>query len=53
MIAMDIQPLSVVEDQGFRELIKLLQPKYQLPGRMYFTENLMPKIYESVKVVII
>lgn len=50
MIAIDVQPLSLVENQGFKELINFLQPKYKIPGRKFFTENLMPKIYSSLKV---
>lgn len=33
MIAMDLQPLSMVEDAGFRELIQLLVPHYVMPSR--------------------
>lgn len=33
MISLDLQPLSIVEDQGFRELIELLVPLYEMPSR--------------------
>ena len=33
MIASDFQTFSVVEDKGFREYPKLLDPSYSLPGK--------------------
>ena len=49
MIALDAHPFSMVEDQGFTCLIKELKPRYTLPSRKYFTENVVTKIYESLK----
>ena len=49
MIALDTHPFSIVEDQGFTRLIKELEPRYTLPSRRYFTENVVTKIYESLK----
>ena len=49
MIALDTHPFSIVEDQGFTWLIKELEPRYTLPSRIYFTENIVTKIYESLK----
>lgn len=53
MIATDIQPFSVVDDAGFRELVQKLQPKYSIPSRKYFTDKMMPEMYENMKVFII
>ncbi|MEQ2211102.1 hypothetical protein XENOCAPTIV_026524, partial [Xenoophorus captivus] len=33
MIITDCQPLSLVEDEGVRELLQLLEPLYVLPSR--------------------
>ncbi|KAF3850520.1 hypothetical protein F7725_012292, partial [Dissostichus mawsoni] len=41
-IGLDQQPLSVVEDDGFRRLITTLDPRYILPGRKYFTDVCLP-----------
>lgn len=49
-IACDIQPLSVVENIGFIRLISQLQPKYNIPSRFYFTNNLMPDLVDKIKV---
>ena len=37
MIAVDLQPFSIVEDSGFRHLLALLEPRYTLPSAKYFT----------------
>ena len=33
MVAIDNQPFSIAEDQGFIELLAHIQPKYMLPSR--------------------
>ncbi|XP_012565554.2 zinc finger BED domain-containing protein 4-like [Hydra vulgaris] len=47
-MALDIQPHSIVEDLGFRKLIKELCPNYQIPSRRYFSENIIPQIYNKL-----
>ena len=47
MIALDCQPLSVVEDDGFMKLIIFLKPTYPFPSRHYMIETNLPSIYES------
>ncbi|XP_029307720.1 zinc finger BED domain-containing protein 4 [Cottoperca gobio] len=47
-ICRDHQPLSIVEGEGFRELISDLEPRYTLPGRKYFTDVCLPQLYQSV-----
>jgi len=42
MIALDNQPFTVVEDEGFVDLLAHLQPKYCLPSRRYFSETMLP-----------
>ena len=49
-IATDIQPLSVVENIGFKRLINKIQPRYKIPSRIYFSNTLMPKMMEQMKV---
>jgi len=49
MIAMDIQPFSLVEDFGFARLLHLLEPRYHLPSRKYFVEKLLPLVHDEVK----
>ncbi|XP_076844397.1 zinc finger BED domain-containing protein 4-like [Brachyhypopomus gauderio] len=47
-IVLDDQPLSVVENEGFRSLIEYLQPRYSLPSRRYLSETALPELYNQV-----
>ena len=40
MIALDGQPISVVEDPGFINLVKTLEPRHKISSRKYLTDNL-------------
>ena len=51
-IATDNQPFSVVEDQGFIELIAHLQPQYLISSRRSFKETMLPASYEKLKTVL-
>ena len=48
-IAKDMQPISTVEKQGFKKLIKILDPRYVLPGRKYFSHTALPKMYAECR----
>lgn len=48
-IALDDQPLSVVENVGFRRLLSVLEPRYEIPSRPYFMDIMLPKLFEDVK----
>ena len=49
MIALDMRPFSIVENKGFRDLISLLEPRYKIPNRKFFSLEIIPKLYENVK----
>ena len=49
MIAIDSQPVSIVEDVGFINFVKTLEPCYKIPSRKYFNENIFPKVIAGVK----
>lgn len=49
MIAMDNQPFSVVNDQGFIELLAHLEPRYLIPSSKYFNEVMLPDVYNRLK----
>ncbi|KAJ3586232.1 hypothetical protein NHX12_012632 [Muraenolepis orangiensis] len=42
MIVRDLQPAYTVENQGFRELLQLLEPRYAPEPRQYFHNQLLP-----------
>lgn len=49
MIAVDNEPLSIVDHHvGFKRLINNTLPQYTIPGRTYFTEKIIPDMYERV-----
>ena len=48
MIALDNEPFTMVNHIGFNRLMKLLEPRYQLPSDKYFSETLIPEMYQKV-----
>ena len=48
MMALDFQTYSTVSDTGFTELLKTLEPRYTLPSRRYFTEDVVPGIANNI-----
>ncbi|KAM4028706.1 E3 SUMO-protein ligase ZBED1-like isoform 1-T1 [Anomaloglossus baeobatrachus] len=44
MIARDFQPLSIVEDKGFRKLISSLNPMYIIPSRKTLSQTVLPRM---------
>ena len=49
MIVTDLQPVSVVEDKGFQNFVKVLDPKYSAPSRRTIMREHLPRLYESKK----
>uniref|UniRef100_A0A914DNN5 BED-type domain-containing protein n=1 Tax=Acrobeloides nanus TaxID=290746 RepID=A0A914DNN5_9BILA len=49
MIATDIRPLSIVENEGFQRVLNFIAPKYKLKSRSYFTTSLLPQLYNRMK----
>lgn len=52
MIALDLQPYSLVDNVGFNRLLAYLKPQYSLPPPAYFSRTAIPGMYEDVKHVI-
>ncbi|KAI2645384.1 E3 SUMO-protein ligase ZBED1 [Labeo rohita] len=48
-LAKDMMPLSTVEQDGFRKLVKVLDSRYKLPGRKYFSKTALPQLYEECR----
>lgn len=48
MIAIDNEPLSIVERVGFKRLMEKAVPQYRMPSRTYMTENIIPDMYNRI-----
>lgn len=48
-IAQDLWPYSIVENEGFRNMIHVLEPRYEIPSRPYFSNVVVPKIYQDIR----
>ena len=49
-IVLDAQPMSVVEDKGFRRLLEYFKPRHSLPSRKYFSKTGIQFIINSTTV---
>ena len=45
MIAIDMQPLSIVENKGFVNFVHHLDRRYQLPSRKKISTTMLPEKY--------
>ncbi|KAF2902321.1 hypothetical protein ILUMI_03859 [Ignelater luminosus] len=43
----DLQPFSVVTDEGFKEFVRALNPYYEIPSRRVISNTFIPAIYEE------
>lgn len=49
MIALDMQPYSIVEDKGFKAVIQEAVPGYNLPSRTTFSRDVVPRLYDDTR----
>ena len=49
MVAVDLRPYSIVENEGFRELLKILEPRYSIISRKELTNNVIPELFSDLK----
>jgi len=43
----DYQPFKIVEDSGFKNFVKALNPNYELPNHHAILKELFPVLYEK------
>lgn len=48
-IAKDMVPVAIVEQVGFKNLLKTMDPRYELPSRSYFSREALPQMYTEVR----
>ena len=49
MVAVDMEPFCLVEREGFRRFVNLLQPRFELPSLRYMSDTAIPSLYTSVR----
>lgn len=42
-------PINTVENEGFKQLIKVMDPRYRLPGHKHFSQTALPKLYRECR----
>jgi len=47
MICKDLQPYTVVEDAGFRAVMQAAEPRYVMPSRKTFRDDIVPNIHKT------
>ena len=52
-IVKDLRPFSVVSNEGFCDLVKTFDSRYVMPSRGYFSQTVIPDMYEKVKTDIV
>lgn len=49
MIARDLQPLSMLEDQGFLNFCEVMDRRYQVPTRKHLCNTLLPEKFDKAQ----
>lgn len=49
MLCLNKLPYRFVESEGFKVLMNKICPKYDIPGRKFFSNCLIPEMYEEVR----
>ncbi|XP_041460598.1 E3 SUMO-protein ligase ZBED1-like [Lytechinus variegatus] len=44
-----MRPIYIVEEKGFRDMIKVFDPRYSLPSRKTFSTTVIPRMYDIVR----
>ena len=48
-IAADMRRYSVVQNEGFKHMLKVLEPRYDIQSRTHFREKIVLSLYEQEK----
>ena len=51
-IFLDLRPLSIVDDEGFRGLLSCAESRYVIPTRATFRTNIIPRLYRNCKTIL-
>ena len=53
LIAADMRPYSIVENKGFKNIVKVHEPRYEIPSHTHFSKKIVPDLYEQEKIKIV
>lgn len=48
-LAKDMVPIKSVENEGFKRLLKVVDPRYEIPSRKYFSGTAIPRLYSECR----
>ncbi|XP_057216122.1 E3 SUMO-protein ligase ZBED1-like [Triplophysa rosa] len=48
-LAKDMIPIKTVENEGFKRLLKVVDPRYEIPSRKYFSSTAIPQLYSECR----
>ena len=48
-IVKDVVPVYTVDKEGFRDLVRAMNPRYQLPHKDYFSRVAVPSLYKETR----
>lgn len=51
-MALDAEPFTLVEREGFRRLLQHLAPQYPIPSHTYFSQKILPELYARLQAYI-
>ena len=51
-LARDLVPIDTVNDTGFRNMLKVFEPRYTLPDRTTFSRHYLPSLYQKQKAIV-
>ena len=46
-IAKEMMPVNIVERQGFKDMVRKIDCRYEIPSRKYFSKNALPSLYAA------
>ena len=49
MVAVDLRPYSIVENDRFKELMKVVEPRYHMVSRREVTNTVIPEIVSDTE----
>ena len=49
MVAVDLRPYSIVENDGFKDLMKVVEPRYHMVSRKELTNTVIPEIVSDLE----